>query len=89
MVLINSGRSRICKDSVGGINKIYLFSHINYSRSQIVLNNNVLTSYPATTIYEFEVENEPIVSQKQNENEGGKYFDLDISFDLVKENKDA
>ena len=60
MVLINSGRNRVCKNSVGGINKIYLFSHINYSRSQIVLNNNVLTSYPATTIYEFEVEDMPV-----------------------------
>lgn len=85
MVSINNGRNRFCKDIVGGINKIYFFSHINYSRSQIALNNNILVSYPDTTIYEFQVENEPVVNQRQNENDGGKYFDLDISFDLVKE----
>jgi len=85
MVFINDGRNRICKDSVGGINKIYLFKHVNYSRSQITLNNNILTSYPATTIYEFQVDNEPSVSQKQNEQSGGKFYELDISLDLVRE----
>lgn len=85
MVFINNGRNRVCKDSVGGIDKIYLFPYTNYSRSQITLSGNVLVSYPPTTIYEFQSENEPIINQKQTTDDGGKSYDLDISFDLVKE----
>ena len=74
-----------CKDSIGGLDKIYLFKHINYSRSQIVLNDNVLVTYPDTTIFEFEVNNQPSVNQTNQENEGGKFYDLIINFDLSKE----
>jgi hypothetical protein len=42
VVRLNINRFRQCKDSQGGLDKIYLFKHINYSRSQIILNNNIL-----------------------------------------------
>tara|TARA_R110000851_G_scaffold75456_1_gene166341 strand:- start:20693 stop:21235 length:543 start_codon:yes stop_codon:yes gene_type:complete len=77
--------TRKCKDSQGGLDKIYLFKHINYSRSQIVLNDNILVTYPSTVIYEFEVNNQPSVNQTNQENEGGKFYDLSINFDLSKE----
>jgi len=86
LVSITQGRNRSCKDVVGGINKIYLFKYVNYLRSEIVLNNNVLVSYPETTIYPFEVDNQPSISQTQTEENGSKYFDLKIDFELVKEN---
>ena len=83
---ITQGRNKVCKDSQGGINKIYLFKYVNYLRSEIILNNNVLVTYPATTIYPFEVDNQPSISQTQTEENGNKYFDLKIDFELVKEN---
>ena len=77
--------TRKCKDSKGGLDKIYLFKHVNYLRSQIVLNDNVLVTYPDTTIFEFEVNNQPSANQTNQENEGGKFYDLSISLDLSKE----
>jgi hypothetical protein len=82
---IVSGRNKVCKDSEGGLDKIYLFKHVNYSRSQITLNNNVLINYPLTIIYEFKVNNQPIANQTQQEDDGGKFFDLSISLDLAKD----
>lgn len=81
MVSIN----RQCKDNKGGIDEIYLFKHQNYLRSQIILNDNILVTYPDTIIYEFEVNNQPNANQTNQENEGGKFFDLSINFDLSAE----
>jgi hypothetical protein len=77
--------TRKCKDSQGGLDKIYLFKHVNYLRSQIVLNDNILVTYPATTIFEFETNNQPSANQTNQENDGGKFYDLSISLDLSKE----
>lgn len=82
MVFTISGYTRKCKDSLGGLKKVYLFPYVKYSRSQIVLNGNILVTYPNTTIYEFEVETNPSVSQTQSEENGGKYFSISLSLDL-------
>ena len=82
MVFTISGYTRKCKDSLGGLKKVHLFPYVKYSRSQIVLNGNILVTYPNTTIYEFEVETNPSVSQTQSEENGGKYFSISLSLDL-------
>jgi len=82
--VITSGYTRKCKDSLGGLDKIYLFSFAKYPRSQIVTNENVLTSFPNTTIYAFEYVGNPVFDNKGNEDAGGKYYDEDISFQLAK-----
>ena len=82
MVFTINGYTRKCKDSLGGLKKVYLFPYVKYSRSQIILNGNILVSYPDTTIYEFEVETNPSVSQTQSTDAGGKYFDISLSLDL-------
>ena len=79
MISLTKGRIRGCKDSIGGLDKVYLFPFVNYSRSQIVVTDLVLTSFPATDIYEFEVDNQPTFDNKGNENEGGKYYTENIS----------
>ncbi|MBV1952738.1 MAG: hypothetical protein KUG64_11165 [Cycloclasticus sp.] len=43
-----------CKDLQGGVNKVYLFPFVKYSRSQIVLNEQELVTFPFTTIYDWE-----------------------------------
>ena len=78
---IISGRNRVCKDSQGGIKRIYLFPFVKYSRSQIQLNNNVLISFPSTEVFEFEVVGDLGVTQAMSENDGGKFFD--ISFEVL------
>lgn len=83
MVFTINGYTRKCKDSLGGLKKVYLFPYVKYSRSQIVLNGNILVTYPNTNIYEFEVETNPSVSQTQSEENGGKYFSISLSLDLT------
>ena len=43
-----------CKDSVGGVKEVYLFSYINYPRTQLVINDNELQRFPKTTTYKME-----------------------------------
>ena len=80
---ITSGRDRQCRNNLGGISKLWLFPFVKYSRSQIVINNNVLLSFPDTTIYRFNYNGNPAPTENQSENDGGKFYDLSISFDLL------
>jgi len=45
---------RGCKDLQGGVNKVYLFPFVKYSRSQIVIDDQTLTTFPTTIIYDWE-----------------------------------
>ena len=74
---------RNCADSNGGIKKLYLFPYVKYSRSQITIVNNVLTSFPQSTIFEFEPLADYSAEQSGQENEGGKFFDLSLSFQIA------
>ena len=80
---ITSGRDRQCRNNLGGISKLWLFPFVKYNRSQIVINNNVLLSFPDTTIYRFNYNGNPAPTENQSENDGGKFYDLSISFDLL------
>lgn len=44
--------SRMLKNLQGGIDTVYLFPFVNYSRSQIVLDGQYLDTFPTTTIYD-------------------------------------
>lgn len=81
---ITEGRNRVCKNSLGGISKLWLFPYVKYNRSQIVINGNILETFPNTTIYRFGFSGNPAPSETQSENEGGKYYDLGLTFDLAK-----
>ena len=50
---ISGNIERLNKYLQGGINKIYLFPYVKYSRSQIVLDEQYLTSFPATIVYDW------------------------------------
>lgn len=86
MVSITQGRGGTCKNGIGGLSKVYLFPYVKYLRSEIILNNNVLITYPDTTIYEFELNNDPSLTQSQSEENGSKFFDLSITLELENEN---
>ena len=43
-----------CKSLQGGVNKVYLFPFVKYSRSQIVLSGQELVTFPDTMIYDWE-----------------------------------
>jgi hypothetical protein len=83
MVNLTQGRARGCKDGLGGVKKIYLFKYVKYSKSQIVTDDLVLTSFPATDIYEFYVSNNPSFSNPMQEDKGGKFYNEDISLEFA------
>jgi len=43
---------RPCKDLIGGVQKVYLFPYVKYSRTQITIIGQEVTSFPTTTAFE-------------------------------------
>ena len=72
-----------CKSNLGGVRKLYLFPFVKYSRSLLTVVGNLLVSYPTTLIYEFDFVGNPNVDISQDENDGGKFYNNNITFDLV------
>lgn len=79
---IDSGYTRKCKDSQGGVSEVYLFPYVDYPNSQIITNGNILTTFPNTTIYKFYTNNIPNASEPQETGAGGKFYNQSISLDL-------
>jgi hypothetical protein len=83
MVLrITQGFDRRCKDNLGGVRKLYLFPFVKYLRSQIITIGEELTSFPTTTIFEFET-NVISFNEPMQENEGGKFYNQNLEFSLI------
>lgn len=83
MVNLTKGRAKTCKDNQGGLCKVYLFPFVKYNRSQIVLIDNILTSFPLTEIYEFEFDNEAAYNDNGDENDGGKFYNQNINLEFA------
>jgi hypothetical protein len=81
---LTSGRTEPCSDSVGGIRKIYLFNYVDYTNSQIIVSNQTLTTFPATTIYDFWVSNASMTETITNDDNGVSY-DQSLNFRLKKQ----
>ena len=84
MVSLTKGRSKSCKSSIGGVNEVYLFPFVNYSRSQIVYSDLVLTSFPETIVYKFETVNQPEFRNTQQEEDGGKFYAESLNLEFAK-----
>ena len=55
MSQITRGRNGACKDTLGGIKNVYMWSWVQYPFFQIRgVKSGVLTSYPSTVVYQFE-----------------------------------
>ena len=50
---ITSNLAKKTKTNLGGTEKVYLFPYVSYLRTQITENNQFLTVFPATTIYDW------------------------------------
>lgn len=80
---LTSSRAKQCKDTLAGFDIVYLFPFVKYSRSQIITNINIITTFPTTTIFKFEVLNANL-SEDMSEDGGGKFYNQNLSFDLSK-----
>lgn len=82
---ITQGFDKRCKNNLGGVSKLYLFPYVKYLRSQIVIAEEELTSFPPTTIFEFETD---VISfsEPMQENDGGKFYNQNLEFSLIGNN---
>jgi len=74
---------RKCKDSQGGIKSLWLFPFVQYSRSEIIVEDKVLITFPQTEIFEIN----PLTitqNEKQEDSDGGKFWSQLISFTIPK-----
>lgn len=78
MEIIN-GYNRKCKDSVGGVRKVWLCKYVKYSRSQILTDGNTLVSFPDTFIYSFHSVEASNASESMEQTDGGKFYNQSIS----------
>tara|TARA_R110001632_G_scaffold48583_1_gene122401 strand:+ start:654 stop:1136 length:483 start_codon:yes stop_codon:yes gene_type:complete len=83
MSSIDTSISRICKDLQGGIDKVYLFPYVKYSRSQIVLVNQIVTSFPASNVFDWVVIN-PTFNETTSIEGGDVSWSQSLSFEIPK-----
>lgn len=73
-----------CKDSIGGVKSLYIFSYVNYSRKQIDVNNNELTLFPPSIIYKFDSLKTSDFSEAMQLDSKGEVFNQSINVTFSK-----
>ena len=63
----------------GGLKKIYLLEYVDYSRSAVVIDNELITSIPTSTIYEYDVHGASF-EETQSREDGGEVYSQKLSF---------
>ena len=76
-------RDEQCADNHGGIEGLYIFEYVKYSRSQIEVTNNILVNFPFSVIYNLNALNVSF-SESVDEEDGGVAYSQSGGFDLSK-----
>lgn len=71
-----------CKDLQGGVKKLYLLPFKKWLRSQITINNMIVTQIPSSDYYLFESYGDFGISEQMQEDEGGKFFNISFSIKI-------
>lgn len=79
---LSISRGRQCK-GLGGNSETYIFPYVQYLDSQIVRTNLTLTTFPATTVYQFFAENVGF-SNPSLDQDGGKYYSESVNLTFPK-----
>lgn len=80
--MLDGNYNRKCKSSLGGVKAIWLLKWKPYTRSQISVSGNIITSFPESFVYKFESLTIPNASENQTTNEGGKFYEQSISLNF-------
>lgn len=82
---LTSGRTNPCKDEIGGIKAVLIFPYVKYTRDKISsgFNNSLLTAFPNTTYYRYEVQGGDF-TESINNNEDGFLVEQTTTFTLWK-----
>lgn len=80
------GKGLGIKDNTGGLKRAYIFEYTKYSKSQIILSGKQLDTFPAETIYTYDLLSGTF-SEETAEDENGKYISqkLDMTFAKITE----
>jgi len=81
---IIKGYNRKCKDSVGGVRKVWLKPYVKYSRSQIITDDNTLLQFPESIIYEFVSIANPNFTETVEFSDGGDFYNQTVSLTFSK-----
>lgn len=84
MASITTNRARRCKNALGGVKAAFLAPYKKALRSQIIYDKVSLLKYPLTYVYQFDLISGTAFEQQQQENGGGKYFDVSLSLTFNK-----
>ena len=80
---ITANITRGCKDLLGGVEILYIIPWYKYSRTQIVVTGQKLTTFPTSTVYSVEAENVTFTENGGFEG-GAEKWDQNFSFDVPK-----
>lgn len=77
------GLGRKCKDSYGGVSKVWLMPYQKYARKSLSTDDDYLIAFPGTIIYEFISIQNPVFSEQYNVT--NEYFEqtLSLSFQNI------
>ena len=75
-------RSKQCSNSQGGVNKLYILPYVDYLESEITVVNNMLVSFPFSTIYDLNAIN--INYNLDGKEDKDIYYDEKVSFQIKK-----
>jgi hypothetical protein len=79
---ITSGRKEPCKNNAGGIDKIWLFTYVDYDVRDIQgYRDQLITSFPDTQMYLYEGQNKAFEETMNNE----MSYDQKLSMRLIKQ----
>lgn len=79
---LDNGRAKVCKETQGGFNSVFIAPYKKVLRSEIVSDGVEITGFPVTFIYEFEVLGDVAFAQNENQNEGGKFQEISLSLNF-------
>lgn len=81
---ITNGRNKQFKNSIGGIESVYLAPYKKVTRSNIIYDGVELFGFPQTFIYKFKMTGGVSFTQTQQDSDGGKSFSQSISLNFSK-----
>jgi len=80
---LTESRGRICKSLQGGLNRVYIFPFVKYTKSQIIRDGMTVVTFPSTEIFEFEVLSGANLTQTQDNQDGLKSYKQTLEIKLA------
>ena len=85
---ITKAVGRSCNNRQGGIDKLYLFAYVKYSKSLNLVQDQKVVTFPLTDAFLYEAENISL-SQSTSLKDGGVEWSQTLSFTLTQSDKDS